>query len=247
MGRRRHDGRRRAAKVAARRRRQERGAARPPRAPRPRRVAVERVGTPLLSDCELLEQFPQAFDDDLDDDLDDGWWDEDDGWDDGDGEDGDDDGPDLIDVLQARLRDVVMATAERRDPGIARAFVAATHESGTCPAGGSREDRVTGNRTLVDLFLGAWLVKVPRRFPTADLPGRAATWVAAQLGEEGLAVEDAARVLGPSAREALREHFLRTPEDVLVARFWVLAAALALLTGGHDTAADLLLAGDDGR
>lgn len=213
MGRRRHDGQRRAAKVAARRMRRTR-----PSHTRATRGSGPRVPAPLLSDCELIEQFPDAFADDDDDDLD-GW----DDWDDWD-EDGDDEEDDLVDLLRERLREVVVATVERRDPAIARAAVAGPE------------------RVLIDVFVGSWLAKARRRVPDHDLAGRAVAWVAANLGETGPAVQDAARLLGPAAREALHENFLRVPDDVSVARIWLLAAVIAPST--DDALIDLLLADD---
>jgi hypothetical protein len=209
MGRRRHDGRRRAAKVEARRARRTR----PPRGARPLGAAVERVTAPLMCDCELLEQFPHAFDDDLDDDLDDDGWDDDlDAWDDED----DDAWPDLLDLLRDGVREAVTATAEQQDPEVARAFVA------------------RGDAFLVNLFVGSWLAKARRRFPQADLADRATAWVAEALGAAGPAVDDAARVLGPTASEALGEHLRRIPDDVLVARIWLLAAVLVVGGAGDD-------------
>jgi hypothetical protein len=212
--RRRHDGRRRAAKVEARRRRHLRsGVTRPPRGARLLGATVERVTAPLLSDCELLEQFPHAFDDDLDDD---GWDDDLDAWDDEDDDEDDDAWPDLLDLLQDGIRETVAATVEQQDPEVARAFVA------------------RGDRFLINLFVGSWLAKARRRFPQADLPGRATAWVAEVLGQAGPAVDDAARVLAPTAREALREHAFRIPEDVLVARIWLLAAVVVVGGAGGD-------------
>jgi hypothetical protein len=212
MGRRRHDGRRRAAKVEARTARRTR----PPRGARRLSATVERVTAPLLSDCELLEQFPLALDDDLDDD---GWDDDLDAWDD------EDDGswPDLLDLLQDGVREAVAATVERQDPDVARAFVA------------------RGHPFLINLFVGSWLAKARRRFPQADLLlGRATAWVAEVLGEAGPAVDDAARVLGPTAGEALREQACRIPDDVLVARIWLLAAVLVVGGAGGDRWLDAL-------
>jgi hypothetical protein len=210
MGRRRHDGRRRAAKVEARRARRTR----PPRGARPLGATVERVTAPLLSDCELLEQFPHAFDDDgwddeaWDDDLD--VWEDDDAW------------PDLLDLLRDGVRETVAATVQHQDPEVARAFVA------------------RGHPFLINLFVGSWLAKARRRFPQADLPGRATTWVVEVLGEAGPAVDDAARVLGPMAGEALWEHACRIPDDVLVARIWLLAAVLVVGGAGGDRWLDAL-------
>ncbi|WP_433781715.1 hypothetical protein ACQPX6_18125 [Actinomycetospora sp. CA-101289] len=211
MGRRRHDGRRRAAKVEARRRRRAgSGVTRPPRGARPLGAAVERVTAPLLSDCELLEQFPHAFDDD-EDELDDGWDDEDDAWD-----DGGDDRPDRLDLLDDGVRAALRATVVQQDPEVARALVA------------------RGEQFYVNLFVGSWLAKARRRFPQADLAERATAWVAEVLGEAGPAVDDAARVLGPAAREALRGTLFRIPDDVLVARIWLLAAVLVVGGAGGD-------------
>ncbi|MDD7940562.1 hypothetical protein PHK61_19235 [Actinomycetospora lutea] len=209
-GRRRRDGGRRAATVEARRQRRTR----PPHT-RATRAVEPRITAPLLSDCELIEQFPHAFDDDPDDELD--LWVEDEE------EDDEDDAPDLVDVLRERLREVVVATVEQRDPEVARAFVA------------------RGDRTLIEVVAGAWLAKARRRFPRADLAARAAAWVARTLGEAGPAVDDAARVLGPAAQEALREHFLRAPEDVVVARIWLLAAVVVVGGAGGDRWLDVLL------
>ena len=218
MGRRRHDGRRRAAKVEARRRRHLRsGVRRPPRGARPLGASVERVTAPLLSDCELLEQFPHAFDDDLDD-----GWDDDLARDDDEDDEDDDAWPDLLDLLQDGIREAVAATVEQHDPEVARAFVA------------------RGDPFLINLFVGSWLAKARRRFPQADLPGRTTAWVAEALGEAGPAVDDAARVLGPTAREALREHLFRIPDDVLVARIWLLAAVLVVGGAGGDRWLDAL-------
>ncbi|MFC5142543.1 hypothetical protein ACFPK1_30255 [Actinomycetospora rhizophila] len=212
MGRRRRDGQRRAAKVEARRLRRTR----PPHT-RATRGVEPRVTAPLLSDCELIEQFPHAFDDAWDDELD--LWDEED---EEDVEDEEDDA--ALDELRDRIREIVVATVEQRDPGIARAAV------------GWRE------RVLVDVFVGAWLSKARRRFRERASPSQAVAWVAANLGETGPAVDDAARLLGPEAPVALREHFLRVPDDVSVARIWLLAAVIAPST--DDAVVDLLLADD---
>ncbi|GAA4944125.1 hypothetical protein EV188_10562 [Actinomycetospora succinea] len=209
MGRRRRDGQRRAAKVEARRLRRTR----PPHT-RATRGAESRVTAPLLSDCELIEQFPHAFDDDWDDELD--LWDEE--------EDDDEEDDAALDELRERIREIVVATVEQRDPEIARAAV------------GWRE------RVLVDVVVGAWLAKARRRFPQRALPSQAVAWVAAHLGEAGQAVQDAARLLGPEAPAALREHFLRVPDDVSIARIWLLAAVIAPST--DDAVVDLLLADD---
>lgn len=217
MGGRRHEGRRRAAVEARRRRRRGPVLTRPPREARPRDArsrdaAIGRVAAPMLSDCELLEHFPHAFDDDLgDDDLE--LWDDDEDEDDDDEED---DLPDVVGLLQVALREAVVATVEQRDPGAARALVA------------------RGDRILVGVVVGAWLAKARRRYPQTDLPARAAAWVAGTLDERGPAVDDAVRVLGPPAGEALRTHFLRVPDDVLVARIWLLAAVVAVGGSGDD-------------
>jgi hypothetical protein len=196
--------------VEARRQRRTR----PPHT-RATRAAESRVAAPLLSDCELLEQFPDAFDDDRDDELD--LWEEDE-------DDDEEDASDLIDLLRERLREVVVATVEQRDPEVARAFVTA------------------GDRIVVDVVVGSWLAKARRRFPEAARPARAVAWIAANLGEAGPAVDDAARLLGPAAPAALREHFLRVPDDVSVARIWLLAAVVAPSAGG--ALVDVLLADD---
>jgi hypothetical protein len=220
MGRRRHDGRRRAAKVEARRKRRLRsGVTRPPRGARPLGAAVERVTAPLLSDGELLERFPHTVDDD-------GWEDEDDVRDDEDDED-DDAWPDLLDLLRDGIRETVAATVEQRDPEVARSFVA------------------RGHPFLINLYAGSWLAKARRRFPQADLPDRATAWVAEVLGQAGPAVDDAARVLGPTAKEALREQACRIPDDVLVARIWLLAAVLVVGGAGGDRWLDAVLLADD--
>jgi hypothetical protein len=164
-----------------------------------------------MSDGELLEH-PHAFDDD-------------DGWD---GEDEDDDAwPDLLDLLQAGIREAVAAAVEQQDPEVARAFVA------------------RGQPFLINLFAGSWLAKARRRFPQTDLPERATAWVAEVLGQAGPAVDDGARVLGPTAREALREQACRIPDDVLVARIWLLAAVLVVGGAGGDRWLDALDAAAD--
>ncbi|MEJ2890801.1 hypothetical protein [Actinomycetospora aeridis] len=204
MGRRKHDGQRRAAKVAARRLRRTR----PPHT-RATRGAESRVAAPLLSDCELLEQFPDAFADDLDDDEDElREWDD---WEDLDDlQDLEDDEPDMIDLLEDDIRGVVLTTVVQRDPEVARAFV---------------DGR---DRQLIDIFVGAWLAKARRRFPDPELSARAAAWVAESLGERGPAVAHAARTLGPDAAVVLREHFLRVPDDIAVARIWMLSAVVVV-------------------
>jgi hypothetical protein len=116
----------------------------------------------------------------------------------------------------------VAATVEQHDPEVARAFVA------------------RGHPFLINLFAGSWLAKARRRFPQADLPERATAWVAEALGQAGPAVDDAARVLGPTAREALREQACRIPDDVLVARIWLLAAAVVVGGAGGDRWLDAL-------
>ncbi|GAA4891439.1 hypothetical protein [Actinomycetospora straminea] len=233
MGGRRHDGRRRAAVEARRRRRSRPPVTRPPRGPRPVEAAVERVGAPMLSDCELLEQFPHAFDDAADDDADDDVWEEDlDPWDaddDLDAADEDDDLPDVVGAVQDALRAAVIATVEHRDRGAAGALVA------------------RGDRILLGVVVGAWLAKARRRHPQPDLPARAAAWVVGTLGEHGPAIDDAVRALGPTTGEALHTPFLRVPDDVLVARIQVLAAVVAVGAGGADRGSDDLLLADEHR
>jgi hypothetical protein len=181
----------------------------------------------MLSDGELLEQFPHAFDDDPDDVRDDDLdvWDEDD-TDADDADDADDDDlPDLVAAVKDALRAAILATVEHRDHGAARALVA------------------RGHRILLGVVVGAWLAKARRRHPQPDLPARAAAWVAGTLGEHGPVVDDAVRALGPG--EALRTPFLRVPDDVLVARIWLLAAVVAVGAAGDDDVLAALLPADD--
>lgn len=219
MGRRGHDGRRRSGKVE--RRRERRYAARPPRegrspagtapanapaTPRPADRATAELGA-------LLGGFLADLDEDLDDPGDDPGDhpgnDPEDGWEDELEDDEDDD--EYFALLQDRVRAVVAGTVRAGDAGIARGFVAG------CPR---------GDRVLVDVTVGSWLAKAGRR-AEGDTAGRAVRWVAEQLGESGTAVDAAARFLDPDGLAALREPFLRTPDDVLVARVWLLAAVVA--------------------
>ncbi|HWN26695.1 MAG TPA: hypothetical protein VNP37_06990, partial [Actinomycetospora sp.] len=164
---------------------------RPPRGARPLGASVERVTAPLLSDCELLEQFPHAFDDDLDD-----GWDDDLARDDDEDDEDDDAWPDLLDLLQDGIREAVAATVEQHDPEVARAFVA------------------RGDPFLINLFVGSWLAKARRRFPQADLPGRTTAGVAEALGEAGPAVDDAAWPdLLDLLQEGIREAVAATVEQ----------------------------------
>ena len=151
----------------------------------------------------------------------DGLWDDledDDFWDelDDDLEDDLDDEPGPFEALQDRIRAVVAETVERRDPEVARRFVAGSPHDEAHPW--------RGDRTLIDLFVASWLNKARRRRSDPELARRAVTWVDEHLGETAPVVADAARVLGPAAAEASRENFLRTPPDVIVARIWLLAA-----------------------
>ncbi|MEJ2861821.1 hypothetical protein [Actinomycetospora flava] len=221
MSRRRHDGRRRAAKVE--RRLERRRTPRPPREGRspagtapanaplaPRAAEPERATAELGA---LLGGFLADLDDDLDDE---GW---DDGWD-----DEDDDEDDYFELLQDRVRTVVADTVDREDGEIARTFVAGC---------------LAGSRVLVDVTVAAWLAKAGRRVG-GDVSRRAVRWVAEHLGEAGPVVDDAARLLGSEAAAARNESFLRTPDDVLVARLWLLAALLTPAVGGAAARVDLL-------
>lgn len=237
MSRRRHDGRRRAAKVE--RRRERRRTPRPPRdgrspagtapastPPAPRPVEPERATAELGA---LLGGFLADLDDDRDDD---GWEDElDDGWDDElDDEiddEIDDDGDEYFELLQDRVRTAVADTVDREDGGVARALVVG------CPA---------PDRVLVDVTVAAWLAKAGRRVG-GDVSRHAVRWVAEHLGETGSAVDDAARLLGPDAAAARRASFLRTPDDILVARLWLLAAVVTPAVGGAPARIDFLCGG----
>lgn len=240
MGRRRRDGQRRAAKVEARRRRRE-AVARPrrsgpgpagvgPATSRSPRVGTDRVaalvpdsvgcGVGLWDDLEDDDDFWDELDDDLDDEFDDL-----------------DDEPGPFEALQDRIRAVVAETVERRDPEVARRFVAGSPHDEAHP--------LRGDRTLIDLFVASWLNKARRRRSDADLARRAVTWVDEHLGETAPVVADAARVLGPAAAEASRENFLRTPPEIIVARIWLLAAVVALAPARDPVRIDLLSAPDD--
>lgn len=238
MGRRRRDGQRRAAKVEARRRRRE-AMARPRRSGHgsagvtPATSRSPRVGTDRVA---ALVPDSTGCEDGLWDDLeDDDFWDEVDGLDDEFDDLEDEPGP--LDVLQDRIRAVVAETVERRDPEVARRFVAGSPHDEAHP--------LRGDRTLIDLFVASWLNKARRRRSDPDLAGRAVTWVDEHLGETAPVVADAARVLGPAAAEASRENFLRTPPDTIVARIWLLAAVVALAPVRDPVRIDLLSAPDD--
>lgn len=240
MGRRGRDGQRRAAKVEARRRRREalarpaRGRARAGATPsisrRPR--VGEAADTGRVSRVAALVDEIVADPDELDDEF----------WDDLEEEEDDldddlDDEPGPLELLQDRVRLVVAETVERHDPEIARAFIAGIPHD---------EDRPSsGDRTLIDLFVGSWLHKARRRRADPDLARRAVTWVGENLGETTPVVADAARLLGPAAAEAGRENFLRTPPDVLVARIWLLAAVVAQAPVRDPVRIDLLCAADE--
>ena len=236
MGRRRRDGQRRAAKVEARRRRRE-AMARPRRSGHgPAGVGPATSRTPrVAADVDGIVPGPGGCEDDLRDDLED----DDDPWDelDDDLDDDLDDEPGPLDLLQDRIRLVVADTVRRRDPEVARAFVVETPYDEAHP--------FRSDRTLIDLVVASWLLKARRRRSDPDLARRAATWVGEHLGETAPVVADAARVLGPAAAEASREHFLRTPPDVLVARIWLLAAVVAPAPGRDPVRIDVLSAGDD--
>lgn len=236
MGRRRRDGQRRAAKVEARRRRRE-AMARPRHSgPGPAGVAPATSRSPRIGADRVasLVPHPVGCEDGLRDDLED----DDDPWDelDDDLDDALDDEPGPLDVLQDRLRAVVAETVERRDPEVARRFVAGTLHDEARPW--------SGDRTLIDLFVASWLLKARRRRSDPDLARRSVTWVGEHLGETAPVVADAARMLGPAAAEAAREHFLRTPLDLLVARLWLLAAVVALAPVRDPVRIDLLSADD---
>lgn len=235
MGRR--DGQRRAAVVARRRRREamarpRRGGHGPagvtPATSRFPRVGVDRVATPV----DGIVPDADGCEDDLEED-DDPWdeLDDDDPWDEL------DDDPEPLEVLQDRIRAVVAETVERRDPGVARRFVAGTRRNEARPS--------SGDRTLIDLVVASWLLKARRRHSDPDLVRRAVAWVGEHLGGTAPVVADAARMLGPAAAEAAREHFLRTPLDVLVARLWLLAAVVAQAPVRDPVRIDLLSAADD--
>jgi hypothetical protein len=236
MGRRRRDGQRRAAKVEARRRRRE-AMARPrrsghgpagvaPATSRSPRVGPDEI-VPDSGGCEdgLWDDPRDELDDDLDDELDD------------DLDDDLDDEPDPLEVVRDRIRAVVAETVERRDPEVARRFVAGTPHDEARPW--------SGDRTLIDLFAASWLLKARRRRSNPDLARRSVTWVGEHLGETAPVVADAARMLGPAAAEAAREHFLRTPLDVLVARLWLLAGVVAQAPVRDAVRTDLLSGAED--
>ncbi|WP_328306642.1 hypothetical protein [Actinomycetospora sp. NBC_00405] len=234
MGRRRRDGQRRAAKVEARRRRRE-AMARPRRSGHgPAGVAPATSRSPRIGPDEIV-LGPGGCEDGLWDDLED----DDDAWDepDDDLDDALDDEPGPLEALQDRIRAVVAETVERRDPEVARRFVAGTPHDETRPW--------SGDRTLIDLFVASWLLKARRRRSDPDLARRSVTWVGEHLGETAPIVTDAARMLGPAAAEAAREHFLRTPPDLLVARLWLLAAVVAQAPVRDPVRIDLLSAADD--
>jgi len=234
MGRRRRDGQRRAAKVEARRRRRE-AMARPRRSGHgPAGVAPATSRSPRIGPDEIAPD-PGGYEDGFRDDLED----DDDPWDelDDDLDDALDDEPGPLEVLQDLIRAVVAETVERRDPEVARRFVAGSPHDEAHP--------LRGDRTLIDLFVASWLNKARRRRSDPDLARRAVTWVDERLGETAPVVADAARVLGPAAAEASRENFLRTPPDVIVARIWLLAAVVALAPVRDPVRIDLLSAADD--
>ncbi|PVZ08900.1 hypothetical protein [Actinomycetospora cinnamomea] len=224
MGRRRRDERR----TAAARRRRRRVAARPPRGARRGRastVARRRDGggaAPGLG--ALLDGIVGGLDDDAwEDEADDAWDDSDeDDWDDSDDSD---DSDEDFELLRDWVRVVLGETVDQRDGEIARAFVTGLRRP---PALADLFPGPSQDRVLVDLVVDSWLGKARRRHPDEDLARRAVAWVREVLGESGPVVEDAARVLWSSGAEVLREDFLRTPDDVLVARLWLLAAVLAL-------------------
>jgi len=236
MGRRRRDGQRRAAKVEARRRRRE-AMARPRRSGHgPAGVAPTTSRSPRVGTDRVAELVPDSVG------CEDGLWDDledDDFWDelDDDLEDDLDDEPGPFEALQDRIRAVVAETVERRDPEVARRFVAGSPHDEAHPW--------RGDRTLIDLFVASWLNKARRRRSDPELARRAVTWVDEHLGETAPVVADAARVLGPAAAEASRENFLRTPPDVIVARIWLLAAVVALAPVRDPVRIDLLSAADD--
>lgn len=240
MGRRRRDGQRRAAKVEARRRRRQ-AMARPRRSGHgPAGVAPATSRSPRVSTDRVAALVPDSLgcEDGLWDDLED----DDDSWDELD-DDLDDESDDLDDepgpfeALQDRIRAVVAETVERRDAEVARRFVAGT------PRDEART--LSGDRTLIDLFVASWLLKARRRRADPDLARRTVTWVGEHLGETTSVVAEAARMLGPAAAEVAREHFLRTPPDILVARIWLLAAVVALAPVRDPVRIDLLSAADD--
>jgi hypothetical protein len=237
MGRRRRDGQRRAAKVEARRRRRE-AMARPRRSGHgPAGVAPATSRSPRVGVDEIVPDSRGCEDglwDDLEDDDDP--WDELDDLDDA-LDDALDDEPGPLDVLQDRIRAVMAETVERRDPQVARRFVAGTPHDEARPW--------SGDRTLIDLFVASWLLKARRRRSDPDLADRSVTWVGEHLGETAPVVADAARMLVPAAAEAAREHFLRTPLDLLVARVWLLAAVVAQAPVRDPVRIDLLSAVDD--
>ncbi|MDD7921823.1 hypothetical protein [Actinomycetospora callitridis] len=238
MGRRRRDGQRRAAKVEARRRRRE-AMVRPRRSGHgPAGVAPATSRSPRIGPAEIGPD-PGGCEDDLRDDLqdDDDPWDEFDDDLDDDLDDALDDEPGPLEALQDRIRAVVAETVERRDPEVARRFVAGT------PHDEARSS--SGDRTLIDLFVASWLLKARRRRSDPDLARRSVTWVGEHLGETAPVVADAARMLGPKAAEAAREHFLRTPLDLLVARLWLLAGVVAQAPVRDPVRIDLLSAADD--
>ena len=237
MGRRRCDGQRRAAKVEARRRRRE-AMARPRRSGHgPAGVAPAASRSPRVGTDRVATFVPDSVgrEDGLWDDLED----DDDPWDqlDDDLDDEFDDEPGPFEALQDRIRAVVAKTVERRDPEVARRFVAGSPHDEAHP--------LRGDRTLIDLFVASWLNKARRRRSDPDLARRAVTWVDEHLGETAPVVADAARVLGPGAAEASRENFLRTPPDIIVARIWLLAAVVALAPVRDPVRIDLMSAADD--
>jgi hypothetical protein len=228
MGRRRHGGQRRAAKVEARRRRRT-VTTRPPRRARQERAGVAPSTPPPERTIDggradmatLLGQIVAGLDleNECDGELEDD--DFDDEWDDGE--------DDRFEELEDEVRLAVVRTVREHDPEVARTLVADARSTTDRP--------FTGDRVLIDLIVDSWLRKAGRRRADVDLPHAAVAWVAEQLGEDA---RDSATILGPTAPGAWMADFLRTPDDVLVARVWLLAAVVALAPGRDAVRIDVL-------
>ncbi|GAA4784116.1 hypothetical protein GCM10023200_17110 [Actinomycetospora chlora] len=227
MGRRRRGGQRRAAKVEARRRRRE-VTTRPPRRARHERAGVApttpppaRTGPATREDmATLLGEIVAGLD------LEDEWADE---WDDADEDDDLEDDDGRFEELEDEVRLAVARTVREHDLEVARTLVA--------DAGRGTDRPFTGDRVLIDLVVDSWLRKAGRRRADVDLPHAAVAWVAEHLGEDA---REAATILGPTAPGAWMADFLRTPDDVLVARLWLLAAVVALAPGRDAVRMDVL-------
>jgi hypothetical protein len=235
MGRRRRDGQRRAAKVEARRRHRE-ATARPPRGARPRGAGTAplpaeadatRVSAPSPAEATEGSRAPRPdhlgsesrWDDDLDD------RDDDDRFDEVEGEEYE--RLAAFARVCAEVRDAVEATLDRRDPEVARTFVATRigAAGGHAPETGPSDGRLDGPH--VALVLQVWLIVSQRTQHDTDLATRAGGWATELLGRSDPSLERVTRML-EAARAPVPVGGSRAEPSDIPALIWLTAGIVAV-------------------